>query len=184
MYNDLLEVLIPALETGRHRRQGHLLEHPEERAAPAADQELRGRKFCGSLSGNSMYTAAKLGCGNMILMLPQRGKEVPPDKYTEVWQEVHGDGSLPPAADARRQLLHRRERRIRRGAGPEVPRQHDARGDQELPPRYARQFPNIKGYEHYENMVLAPEAIEPTSPTSPRARSPAPRSRSSSGCGS
>ncbi len=22
-------------------------------------------------------------------------------------------------------------------------------------------FPNIKGYEHYENMVLAPEAIEP-----------------------
>ena len=43
-----------------------------------------------------MYTAAKMGCGNMVLMLPQRGKDVAPDKYTEVWKEVNGADSNPP----------------------------------------------------------------------------------------
>ena len=43
-----------------------------------------------------MITAAKLGFGNMVLMLPQRGKETPPDKYAEVWQEVNGPGTRPP----------------------------------------------------------------------------------------
>ena len=57
---------------------------PRSELHPGPIKSFEGRKFCGSLSGNSMYAAAKLGMGNMILMLPQRGKEVPPDKFTEV----------------------------------------------------------------------------------------------------
>ena len=95
-----------------------------------------------------MYTAARLGFGNMVLMLPQRGKEVPPDKYAEVWQEVHGPGTRPPPPMLSGNYLHRRERRVCRGAGPQVPRQHDARGDPQLQPRQAgHSSPPIKGYE-------------------------------------
>ena len=32
----------------------------------------------------------------MVLMLPQRGKDAPPDKYNEVWKEVNGPDSSPP----------------------------------------------------------------------------------------
>lgn len=108
-----------------------------------------------------MYTAAKMGCGNMVLMLPQRGKDVPPDKYTEVWREVNGADSNPPPPmlsgnfyiDENADYAEERGRKFlgntMRAA---IKNYHlDTPG----------KFPNIKGYEHYEKMVLAPEAIEP-----------------------
>ena len=161
LYNDLLEVLIPALETGVIEGKGLYANIPKSELRPGPIKSFEGRKFCGSLSGNSMYTAARLGCGNMILMLPQRGKEVPPDKYTAVWQEVNGPNTQPPPpmlggnyyvdesaeyaeAQGRKYLANTMRAAIRN--------YHlDTPG----------KFPHIKGYEHYENMVLAPEAIEP-----------------------
>jgi alkanesulfonate monooxygenase SsuD/methylene tetrahydromethanopterin reductase-like flavin-dependent oxidoreductase (luciferase family) len=115
MYNDLLEVLIPALETGVIEGKGLYANIPRSELRPRPIKSFEGRKFCGSLSGNSMYTAARLGCGNMILMLPQRG-------------------NLANTMRAAIRNYHL-----------------DTPG----------KFPHIKGYEHYENMVLAPEAIEP-----------------------
>lgn len=161
LYNDILEVLIPALESGVIEGEGAFGTIPRRELHPAPIKSFEGRKFCGSLSGNSMYTAAKLGCGNMVLMLPQRGKDVPPDKYTEVWQEVNGPGTRPPppmlggnyyvaesadyAEEQGRKYLANTMRAAIRNYGLDTP----------------GKFPQIKGYEHYENMVLAPEAIEP-----------------------
>jgi len=128
---------------------------------PRPIKSFEGRKFCGSLSGNSMYTAAKMGCGNMVLMLPQRGKDVAPDKYTEVWKEVNGADSNPPppmlsgnfyidpdadyAEQQGRKYLGNTMRAAIKNYSLDTP----------------GKFPLIKGYEHYEKMVLAPEAIEP-----------------------
>jgi alkanesulfonate monooxygenase SsuD/methylene tetrahydromethanopterin reductase-like flavin-dependent oxidoreductase (luciferase family) len=161
LYNDTLSVLIPALETGVIEGAGAFGKIPRRELRPGPIKSFEGRKFCGSLSGNSMYTAARMGCGNMVLMLPQRGKDVPPDKYTEVWQEVHGPGTQPPppmlsgnyyideSADFAEQQGRKYLANTMRAA---IRNYHlDTPGN----------FPNIKGYEHYEKMVLAPDAIEP-----------------------
>jgi alkanesulfonate monooxygenase SsuD/methylene tetrahydromethanopterin reductase-like flavin-dependent oxidoreductase (luciferase family) len=161
LYNDILSVLVPALETGVIEGAGAFGKIPRRELRPGPIKSFEGRKFCGSLSGNSMYTAARMGCGNMVLMLPQRGKDVPPDKYTEVWQEVHGPGTQPPppmlsgnyyideSADFAEQQGRKYLANTMRAA---IRNYHlDTPGN----------FPNIKGYEHYEKMVLAPDAIEP-----------------------
>ncbi len=64
---------------------------------PKPLRSFEGRKFCGSFSDSSLKVAAQLGFGRMVLMLPQRGQELPPDDYDRVWKEVHGAGSRPPA---------------------------------------------------------------------------------------
>jgi len=119
-----------------------------------------GRKFCGSLSGSSMVTAARLGFGNMVLMLPQRGKEVPPDMYTGIWQQVHGAGSLPPppmlggnyyvdeSADYAEQQGQKYMAQTMRAAVKNY--SLDKPG----------LFSTIKGYESYEKMALEPDAVE------------------------
>lgn len=160
LYNDILEVLIPALETGVIEGEGAFGRIPRSELRPGPIKSFEGRKFCGSLSGNSMYTA-RLGCGNMILMLPQRGKEVPPNKYAAVWQEVHGAGTAPPPpmlggnyyVDESAELAEIQGRKYLGNTMRAAIRNYhlDTPG----------KFPHIKGYEQYENMVLAPEAIEP-----------------------
>lgn len=161
LYNDMLEVLLPALETGIIEGKGLYSHLGRNELRPGPIKSFEGRKFCGSLSGSSMYTAARQGCGNMILMLPQRGKEVGSDQYTGIWQEVNGASSLPPApmlggnyyiddsADyAEAQGRHYLGETMRAA----IKNYHlDTPG----------KFPSIKGYEHYENMVLSPAAIEP-----------------------
>lgn len=161
LYNDTLSVLIPALETGVIEGAGAFGKIPRRELRPGPIKSFEGRKFCGSLSGNSMYTAARMGCGNMVLMLPQRGKDVPPDKYTEVWQEVHGPGTQPPPPmlsgnyyiDESADFAERQGRKYLANTMRAAIRNYhlDTPGN----------FPNIKGYEHYERMVLAPDAIEP-----------------------
>jgi alkanesulfonate monooxygenase SsuD/methylene tetrahydromethanopterin reductase-like flavin-dependent oxidoreductase (luciferase family) len=160
-YNDGLEMICTALETGVIEGRGVFASIPRSTLRPRPIKSFEGRKFCGSLSGNSMYTAAKMGCGNMVLMLPQRGKDAAPDKYAQVWQEVNGPGTSPPPPmlsgnyyiDENADYAEQRGRKFlgntMRAA---IKNYHlDTPG----------KFPQIKGYEHYENMVLAPEAIEP-----------------------
>ena len=160
LYNDILSMVIPALETGILEGETETISQPRVELRPRPLKSFEGRKFCGSLSGTSMITAAKLGFGNMVLMLPQRGKEAPPDKYTEVWQEVHGPGTRPPApmvsgnfyidesadraeAEGRKYLANTMRAAIRNYS-------LDKPGT----------FAAIAGYENYENMTMEPEAVE------------------------
>lgn len=161
LYSDILDVLIPALETGVLEGEGEFGTIPRRELRPHPIKSFAGRKFCGSLSGNSMYSAARHGFGNMVLMLPQRGKEAPPDKYAEVWAEVHDDGSSPPppmvsgnfyidesadyAAEQGHKYLANTMRAAIRNYSLDKP----------------GTFAKVKGYEQYENMMLEPEAIEP-----------------------
>lgn len=161
LYNDILDVVLPALETGVIEGEGAFGSIPRQTLRPGPIKSFAGRKFCGSLSGSSMYTAARHGCGNMILMLPQRGADVKPDKYAEVWAEVNGPGTTPPppllggnyyvheSADFAQEQGERYLGNTMRAA---IRNYHlDTPG----------KFPLIKGYEHYENMVLSPDQIEP-----------------------
>ena len=80
LYNDILDMVIPAIETGILEGETETIRQPRVELRPRPLKSFEGRKFCGSLSGTSMITAAKLGFGNMTLMLPQRGKEAPPTR--------------------------------------------------------------------------------------------------------
>ena len=161
LYSEILEAVIPAIDSGFIESDGELVKIERRELRPRPLRGFEGRKFCGSLSGSSMKMAARLGFGNMVLMLPQRGKETPPDLYKEVWQAEHGDGSLPPppmlsgnfyideSADyaeeqGQKYLAHTMRAAVKNYS-------LDTPGV----------FPNIKGYEHYENMVLKPEDIDP-----------------------
>ena len=160
LYNEILEILIPALETGVIEGEGTFGKIARSELRPGPIKSFEGRKFCGSLSGNSMYTAAKLGCGNMVLMLPQRGKDVPPDKYAEVWREVNGPESNPPPP-----MLSGNYYIDESAEYAEVQGRKYLAGNMRVAVRHYHldtpgKFPQIKGYEHYEKMVLAPEAIE------------------------
>ena len=160
LYNDILNVVIPALETGAIEGEGAFGKIPRQELRPAPIKTFDGRKFCGSLSGNSMYTAAKQGCGNMILMLPQRGADAKPDKYTEVWKEVNGPDSSPPPPmlggnyyvdESAEYAQVQGEKYLANTMRAAIRNYHlDTPG----------KFPHIKGYEHYENMVLAPEQVD------------------------
>ncbi|MEO0061459.1 MAG: Alkanal monooxygenase alpha chain [Pseudomonadota bacterium] len=159
LYNDTLDVLIPALETGFIEGEGAFGSLPRSELRPRPIKSFAGRKFCGSLSGNSMVAAARNGFGNMVLMLPQRGKETPPDKYAEVWEQVHGPGSRPPApmvsgnfyidesADRAEEQGHKYLSATMRAAMKNY--SLDKPGS----------FTGIKGYEHYENMTMPAEAV-------------------------
>ena len=161
LYNEVLELVCTALETGVIEGEGAYGKIARSELRPRPLRSFEGRKFCGSLSGNSMYAAARMGCGNMVLMLPQRGKDVPPDKYAEVWKEVNGPDSSPPPPmlsgnyyiDESAEYAEAQGRRYLGNTMRAAIRNYhlDTPGV----------FPTIRGYEHYEKMVLAPEAIEP-----------------------
>jgi len=161
LYVEILEAVIPAIETGVIEYEGELVKVPRRELRPGPLRSFEGRKFCGSLSGSSMHMAAKLGFGNMVLMLPQRGKETPPDLYKEVWQEVHRDGSLPPPPmlSGNFYVDESADRAEERGQAYLAHTMRAAIRNYHLdtPGR----FPHIKGYEQYEKMVLQPEDIDP-----------------------
>lgn len=161
LYNDILDVVVPALETGILEGEGAYGVQPRTELRPRPFKSFEGRKFCGSLSGNSMYGAAKHGMGNMVLRLPQRGQDAGPDQYSQVWQEVHGPGTAPPppilsgnyyideSADyaeerGRKFLGHTMRSAI-------VNYSLDKPGV----------FKDVKGYAHYEKMTLEPDQIDP-----------------------
>lgn len=160
LYNDILDVLIPALETGVLEGEGAYGVQPRIELRPRPIKSFEGRKFCGSLSGNSMYAAAKHGFGNMVLMLPQRGKEAPPDKYAEVWQEVHGPGTRPPPPMLSGNYYIDEDA----GYAEERGRHFLAQTMRAAIVNYSLDrpgtFKDVTGYEHYENMMVAPDAVD------------------------
>ena len=95
LYDEILSMVIPAIETGVIEG-GATFNQPRVQLRPRPLRSFEGRKFCGSFSDSSLRVAAELGFGRMILMLPQRGMDLPPDDYDRVWKEVHGAGSEPP----------------------------------------------------------------------------------------
>ncbi|MFO1402815.1 MAG: LLM class flavin-dependent oxidoreductase [Steroidobacteraceae bacterium] len=160
LYDDILSMVIPALESGILEGETATIRQPRVELRPRPLRSFEGRKFCGSLSGTSMVTAAKLGFGNMVLMLPQRGKEAPPDKYAEVWRQVHGPDSSPPAPMVSGNFYIDESAEYAELQG----RRYLAHTMRAAVKNYSLDQPGlfrtIKGYEQYENMTMPPEAVE------------------------
>ena len=154
LYNDVLDILIPALETGVIEGEGAFGTIPRSTLRPGPIKTFEGRKFCGSLSGNSMVAAARHGFGNMVLMLPQRGQETPPDKYREVWEDVHHNGSTPPPPMVSGNFYIHEDADYAAEQGAKY-LEHTMRAAVK---NYSLDKPGIfsgvKGYEHYENMTM------------------------------
>ncbi len=160
LYTDTLEVLIPALETGVIEGEGAFGTIPRRELRPRPIKSFEGRKFCGSLSGTSMYAAARHGFGNMVLMLPQRGKETPPDQYREIWQEVHGPASQPPAPMVSGNYYIDESAEYAEEQGQKYLAHTMRAAVKNYSLAKPGTFTNIKGYEHYEKMVMEPDAVD------------------------
>lgn len=160
LYNDILDVVIPALETGVIEGEGAFGRIPRSTLRPGPIKSFAGRKFCGSLSGNSMVAAARHGFGNMVLMLPQRGQETPPDKYREVWQEVHGPGSEPPPPmlSGNFYIHESADHAAEQGQKYLAHTMRSALKNYSL--TRPGTFAQVKGYEHYERMMVADNDID------------------------
>lgn len=161
LYGEILDLVIPAIETGVIGGKGKHIDQPHRELRPGPMRTFEGRKFCGSLSGTSLHTAARLGFGNMVLMLPQRGKEAPPDMYAEIWREVHGEGSSPPApmVSGNYYIDESADYAEEQGRKYLANTMRAAIGNYSLDKPGI--FANIKGYESYEKMTLQPDQIEP-----------------------
>ncbi len=159
LYTEVLDLVIPAIETGVIEG-GDIFKQPRRELRPGPMKSFAGRKFCGSLSGTSMRSAAQHGFGNMVLMLPQRGQVPPPDLYTSVWQEVHGPGSLPPQPIVSGNYFvdESADRALEIGSRYLANTMRGAIHNYSLSVKGA--FDNIKGYESYDRMYVAPENID------------------------
>lgn len=161
LYTEILETVIPAIESGFIEGKGELVTMDRRELRPRPLRSFEGRKFCGSLSGSSMRMAAKLGFGNMVLMLPQRGKETPPDLYKEVWDEVHGnDGTSPPPPmlSGNFYVNEDADYALEQGEKYLASTMRAAVKNYSLDTPGA--FKDIKGYEHYENMTMEADQID------------------------
>lgn len=161
LYSDILDVVIPAIETGIMEGTGAYGTIPKIELRPRPIKSFEGRKFCGSLSGSSMYSAARHGFGNMVLMLPQRGKETPPDQYKQVWQEVHKDDSLPPPPMLSGNFYVHENGDYAEEQGQKYLANTMRAAVKNYYLDRPGTFADVKGYEQYENMMLGPDDIEP-----------------------
>ena len=160
LYGEILDLVIPAIETGIIEGRGKHFDQPRRELRPGPLNSFEGRKFCGSLSGTSMHTAARLGFGNMVLILPQRGEETPPDMYAEIWaQERPGTLPPPPMVSGNYYIDESADRALEQGQKYLANTMRAAIRNYSLdkPGTYA----NMKGYESYEKMTLQPDQIEP-----------------------
>lgn len=160
LYVEVLDMVIPAIESGVIEGKGKHIKLDPLQLRPRPLKSFAGRKFCGSLSGTSMHSAARLGFGNMVLMLPQRGKEVPPDMYKEIWQEVHDDSSLPPPPMLSGNFYIDESADHAQAQG----FKYLANTMRAAVKNYSLDqpgiFSTIKGYESYEKMTLQPDEVE------------------------
>jgi alkanesulfonate monooxygenase SsuD/methylene tetrahydromethanopterin reductase-like flavin-dependent oxidoreductase (luciferase family) len=160
LYGEILDLVIPAIETGVIEGGGPHIRQPRRELRPGPLRTFEGRKFCGSLSGTSMHTAARLGFGNMVLMLPQRGKEAPPDMYAGIWaQERPGTMPPPPMVSGNYYIDESADYAEQQGRHYLANTMRAAIGNYSLDKPGL--FAGIKGYESYEKMALQPEQIEP-----------------------
>jgi len=160
LYGEILDLVIPAIETGVIGGKGNHIDQPRRELRPAPLKSFEGRKFCGSLSGTSMHTAARLGFGNMVLMLPQRGKETPPDMYAEIWaQERPGTVPPPPMVSGNYYIDESADYALEQGEKYLANTMRAAIRNYSLDKPGT--FTAINGYESYEKMTLQPDEIEP-----------------------
>jgi len=160
LYGEILDLVIPAIETGIIEGEGKHIKQPRRELRPNPLRSFEGRKFCGSLSGTSMHTAARLGFGNMVLMLPQRGKETPPDMYAEIWaQERPGTLPPPPMVSGNYYIDESADYAEEQGRKYLANTMYAAIRNYSLDKPGL--FSGIKGYESYEKMALRPEQIDP-----------------------
>ena len=108
-----------------------------------------------------MYAAARHGFGNLVLMIPQRGKETPPDQYAAVWNEVHGPVSVPHAPMLSGNFYIHEDGDFAERQG----QMYLANTMRAAVKYYSLSkpgtFAQVKGYEHYENMMLhSPEDVD------------------------
>jgi len=160
LYADILDVLIPALETGILEGEGAFGTQPRVELRPRPIKSFEGRKFCGSLSGTSMRSAAQHGFGNMVLMLPQRGQETPPDMYKDVWEEVHGPGTQPPAPMLSGNFYIDESADFAESQGEKYLAQTMRSAVKNYALDQKGAFDDLKGYEHYSRMYVAPEDLD------------------------
>jgi alkanesulfonate monooxygenase SsuD/methylene tetrahydromethanopterin reductase-like flavin-dependent oxidoreductase (luciferase family) len=160
-YSEILDLVIPAIESGIIEGEGTHIRQPRRELRPRPLKSFEGRKFCGSLSGSSMRTAAMLGFGNMVLMLPQRGKEVPADMYAAVWQEVRNDGTSPPPPMLGGNYYIDESADYAREQGEKYMANTMRAAIRNYSLDKPGLFATIKGYESYDRMAMAEEAIEP-----------------------
>ena len=160
LYGEILDLVIPAIETGIIEGEGKHIKQPRRELRPNPLRSFEGRKFCGSLSGTSMHTEARLGFGNMVLMLPQRGKETPPDMYAEIWaQERPGTLPPPPMVSGNYYIDESGDYAEEQGRKYLANTMYAAIRNYSLDKPGL--FSGIKGYESYEKMALRPEQIDP-----------------------
>jgi alkanesulfonate monooxygenase SsuD/methylene tetrahydromethanopterin reductase-like flavin-dependent oxidoreductase (luciferase family) len=159
LYNEILGLVIPALESGVMAGEGEMFRQPRVELRPRPWRSFAGRKFCGSYSESSLRTAAELGFGRIVLMLPQRGTMPEPDDYAPVWREVHGPGTAPPRPCVSGQILvdASADRALEVGARHVAHTMRAAIVNYEMDSDVVSKIP---GYEGYAKRVIPPEKIE------------------------
>ena len=158
LYDEILSMVIPAIETGVIEG-GAMFDQPRRVLRPKPLRSFAGRKFCGSFSDSSLKVAAELGFGRMVLMLPQRGQDLPPDDYDRVWKEVHGADSRPPAPIVSGQYFvdDSADRALEIGAKYTAATMRAAVDNYEMTnPDIAR----IPGYESYAKRTIPADKVE------------------------
>ena len=158
LYDEILSMVIPAIESGVIEG-GASFNQPRVELRPRPLRSFEGRKFCGSFSDSSLRVAAELGFGRMILMLPQRGQEMPPDDYDRVWKEVHGEDSLPPAPIVSGQYFvdESADRALELGARYTANTMRAAVENYEMT---SEEVARIPGYEGYAKRVVPADRVE------------------------
>ncbi|MDB5661731.1 MAG: hypothetical protein JWM38_2616 [Sphingomonas bacterium] len=158
LYDEILQMVIPALESGMIEG-GAIFQQPRRELRPAPLRSFAGRKFCGSFTESSLHTAAELGFGRLILMLPQRDTAPEPDGYLPVWQEVHGLGSVPPKPCVSGQFFvdESADRALEVGALYTAHTMRAAITNYELDKDVLQEIP---GYEGYAKRRVPPEKLE------------------------
>ena len=158
LYDETLKAVIPALETGIIEASDYL-EQPRVELRPRPLRSFAGRKFCGSFSESSLRTAAELGFGRMVLMLPQKGVTAEPDDYADAWAQVHGAGSQPPRPIVSGQYFvdDSADRALEIGARHTAATMRAGIINYELDKDVLQSIP---GYESYAKRRVPPEKVE------------------------
>lgn len=158
LYDETLKMVIPAIDTGIIEANDYLRQ-PRVELRPRPLRSFAGRKFCGSFSESSLKTAAELGFGRMVLMLPQKGATAEPDDYDEVWKQVHGPASEPPRPIVSGQYFidDSADRALEIGARYTAHTMRAAIVNYEMDKDVLQHIP---GYESYAKRRVPPEKVE------------------------
>lgn len=152
-FTEYAEMLISALDRGYLEWDGQFVTQPRRYLRPAPRYGFAGRTYAAAVSPESMPIMARLGVG--LLVIPQKPWDVVKkdfEVYNQVWRDVHGEDSSPPAPMS----------------GGFVFVDHNADRAEEMAYRYIGRYYNtvlkhyefaanphkdVKGYEFYTNIT-------------------------------